>query len=141
MAQSGYEPGGFIPPQTKPCASCGRPIDPKRALYSNTGDLICDGCFGTAGVNDRLTRAANGLAMGTLVTAIVSWFCNPFFILSVIAIGNAIGALRLLVRQDVKSALGSMHQTMLIVSILGLVIAGGRVLLDLGMLALALVLH
>ncbi len=141
MAKSGYEPGGFIPPNTKPCASCGRPIDPKSALYSYTGDLICDGCFGLAGVNDRLTRAARGLAIGTLAVALVSWVCNPFFIFSIVAIGNAIGALRLLLRQDVKSALGSMHTTMLVVSILGLVIAGGRVLLELGVLGLAMVLH
>ncbi|MBE7482246.1 MAG: hypothetical protein HS104_19990 [Polyangiaceae bacterium] len=134
-------PSGFIPPKHAPCAACGRPLDPKAALYSSQGELICDGCFGTQGVNDRVSRAARNIAFGTLVAALVSWFCNPFFIFSIIAIANAVGALRLLVRAEVKSSLGSAHSSMMIVSLLGLGIAAARLLLELGVVGLSMFLR
>lgn len=134
-------PSGFVPPAHAPCAACGRPLDPKSALYSSQGELICDGCFGTQNVNDRVSRAARSIAFGTLVAALVSWVCNPFYIFSIIAIGNAIGALRLLVRPDVKASLGSAHGSMMVVSILGLGIAAARLLLELGVLGLSMFLR
>lgn len=138
MAQGGAH---FIPPGQQACATCGRAIDPGRALYSNQGELVCDGCFGAADIDSRLERAARGLAYGTVAAAAVSWFCNPLFIVSVIAIGNSVGALRLLSRPDVKQALGARHATMQVLAILGLVIAGARVLLDVAMIGLAVLLH
>lgn len=134
-------PSGFVPPAHAPCAACGRPLNPKTALYSSQGELICDGCFGTAGVNERVSRAARGIAFGTLVAALISWVCNPFFIFSIIAIVNAVGALRLLARADVKSALGSAHGSMMVVSLLGLGIAAARLLLELGVLGLTMFLR
>lgn len=133
--------GHFIPPAFTPCATCGRAIDPAQALYSTQGELVCDGCFNQAGVDSRLQQAARGLAIGTVVAALVSWVCNPLFIVSVIAIGNSIAALRLLVRADVKEALGPKHSSLQILAIVGLVIAAARVLLDLAMVGLAFALH
>lgn len=138
MAQPGPAQGGFIPPNMKPCAQCNRAIDPTRAVYSNAGELVCDVCAANSGLDERISRAAKGLTIGTVVVACLSWVCNPFFVFSIIAIGNAVGALRLLFRQDVKEALGSTHSTMMVVSILGLVIAGARVLVDLGGIALVM---
>lgn len=134
-------PSGFIPPAHAPCASCGTPLNPKTALYSSQGELVCDGCFGAQGVSDRVSRAARSVALGTLAAAILSWVCNPFFIVSVIAIGNAIAALRLLTRPEVKATLGSAHGSMMVVSILGLGIAAARLLLELGFVVLAMVVR
>jgi len=134
-------PSGFVPPAHKPCASCGSPLNPKTALYSAQGELICDGCFGAQGVNDRVSRAARSIALGTLVTAVISWFCNPFFVFTIIAIANAVGALRLLVRPEVKAALGPSHATMMVLSLVGLGIALLRLLLELGVLGLSMVLR
>ncbi|MCC6213243.1 MAG: hypothetical protein IT376_00100 [Polyangiaceae bacterium] len=126
----------FIPPGHQACAKCGRGIDPARALYSNEGDLVCDGCFSTADIAARLDRAARGLAYSTVAAAVFSWICNPFFIVSGIAIVNSVAALRYLVRADVKQALGSSHSTLFVLAILGLAIAGARLLLELAAIGL-----
>lgn len=107
-------------------------------MYSSRGELVCDVCAANTGLDERISRAAKGLTIGTVVVACLSWVCNPFFVFTLIAIGNAVGALRLLFRQDVKEALGPTHSTMMVVSILGLAIAGARVLLDLGAVALVM---
>lgn len=138
MAQGGAH---FIPPGQKPCASCGGAIDPARALYSAQGELVCDACFNSAGIDSRLQQAARGLAMGSMGAACLSWICNPLFITTVIAVGNSVAALRLLVRPDVKEALGARHGSMQVLAIVGLVIAAGRALLDVAMIALATLVH
>jgi hypothetical protein len=122
---------------TAACATCQRPIDPKAALYSPAGELVCNGCFGGAEIEGRLSRATRAVAWGTLGVGIFSVFCNPFFIFSVVAIGNGVAALRLLVRPDVKAALGPRHGLLFGVTIAGLVIAGGFLLVRLGLMALA----
>jgi hypothetical protein len=125
---------------TAACATCQRPIDPKTALYSPAGELVCNGCFGGAEIDGRLSRATRAVAWGALGVGILSVFCNPFFIFSVVAIGNGVAALRLLVRPEVKSALGPRHGMLLAVSIVGLVIAGGFLLLRLGLTGLAVLM-
>jgi hypothetical protein len=137
----GQHGSAFVPPRHVACASCNAPVVPDRALYSNQGELVCDACFTLAGASDRIARAARGIAIGTLGAAVVSWFCNPFFIPTIIAIGNAIGALRLLVRPEVKATLGSTHGTMMALSIIGLVLAVLRVALDVGVIALSAVMR
>jgi hypothetical protein len=137
------EPSPLFPSPrfTARCASCQQPIDPKTALYSPAGELVCNGCFGSAEVEHRLTRASTAVAWGTLGVGILSIFCNPFFIFTLIAVGNGVAALRLLVRPEVKTALGARHSNMLVVTIVGLVIAGGFALLRLGLMALTMILR
>ena len=103
---SNIEPSPLFPSPrfTARCTSCQKPIDPQTALYSPTGGLICNGCFGSSEVEHRLIRASRAVAWGTLGVGILSIFCNPFFIFTLIAVGNGIAALRLLVRPEVKSA-------------------------------------
>ena len=142
MGPSQIEPSPLFPSPrfTERCTSCQRPIDPKTALYSPTGGLVCNDCFGSAEVESRLIRASRAVAWGTLGVGILSIFCNPFFIFTLAALANGVAALRLLVRPEVKEALGERHTTMLVVTIAGMVIAGGFALVRLGLTALAMLL-
>ncbi len=47
-------------PALKSCATCGRPTDPARLVYSKTGDLICAACESGADGEVRLVRGAWG---------------------------------------------------------------------------------
>ena len=95
-----------------PCATCGRPIDPRTAVYSKAGALVCTPCNSAIAVHESSVAASKSAfyaALGALVTGIISIPCNLFFLLSFGAILGGVVSIRLLIRPEFRTSLGTLY--------------------------------
>jgi hypothetical protein len=79
------------------CSVCGVLLEPATALYTETGELICQRCTTARQVkagHEKSAATAKSLAYGNIAVGVASFFYDPMFALSVGAIGNAIFVLR-----------------------------------------------
>jgi len=79
------------------CSSCGKLLAAEAVLYSSKGDISCQTCVTAAEVaagHDRSAEMARNLAYGNVVLGLASFFFNPFFLLSMGAIGNGVYVFR-----------------------------------------------
>jgi hypothetical protein len=79
------------------CTSCQRVLKDSEILYTEAGDPICEACSQKGQARASLEKSADatrGLALGNPLLGIASFFFDPFFILSIGAIGNGIYCLR-----------------------------------------------
>jgi hypothetical protein len=86
------------------CSTCATPLLPADVLYSDEGQVVCQACSSAREVQASLQRSADafrGLAYGNLLLGIGSLLFDPFFILSIAAVGNGIYVLRRL-RADAR---------------------------------------
>lgn len=107
--------------QLKACPKCGRWIDPNQALYNDQGELVCNGCSAQETVSKGYLRAADGAAHSAVGMGVLSIFCNPLFIFSILAVSSAISALVMLNRQEYIDALGQKRTWLIIEAVLGLI--------------------
>lgn len=109
---------------TIPCSVCKTPIDPSSALYGDDGQ-VCDGCSSRSDMADRIVRSCRNLSFSALGTAAVSWFLNPFLLLTAGAIFTAVLAVRPYFggdREDRQTLWR--HPLAMIVGILAIIVAG-----------------
>src|SRR5262245_37924214 len=86
------------------CSTCGALLTPELVLYTPRGEVICQRCL-TAGEvasgHRKSAEMAKGLAYGNILLGLGSLFFDPFFALSVGAIGNGLYVFRRL-RSDAQ---------------------------------------
>ena len=83
------------------CPRCDQPMDPATAAFDREGTWVCEACANRDqidGAEHRAAMAILGPAIGGVMTAIASFFINPFFIVSILAIASSVGAVLTLVR-------------------------------------------
>jgi hypothetical protein len=84
-----------------PCTSCGKPITGADILYTEDANPICMQCNGVRSIHVDEERAARNIqkaAWTCLVTAIIGYFINPFFIMNVFAMLSGIWAIQSMAR-------------------------------------------
>jgi hypothetical protein len=87
------------------CSGCARPLAPQDVLYSAEGQVICQACSSAREVQASMQRSADtlrALAYGNALLGIGSVLADPFFILSIGAVGNGIYVFRRL-RSDARA--------------------------------------
>ena len=75
------------------CSVCKAVLAPGEVLYDPHAAVICQSCLDKAEVKTLQTRAASSgrkAAYGNLFIGVFSLFFNPFWLLTIGAIGNAI---------------------------------------------------
>lgn len=134
------QPGAQGWVQMVPCPQCGQSIDPTKSVYNKQGELVCKACESADIIKEGYVRAARSISFGALGTSIVTFFFNPFLILSIAATVAAIQALLLIHRKEYREQLGGQYGSCLVAAIAALIIGGvwpgARILL--GMLGLLL---
>ncbi len=86
-----------------PCARCRTGIDPARAFYSEIGELLCARCNAAADIHATEGRAVGYIqwaAFGNIAIGVFSLLFNPFLLVSIAAILNAIFITTSLLRDD-----------------------------------------
>ncbi len=111
---------------TVPCTSCGVPVDPNAAGYSERGGLICKQCEAKETIHTGEQRAATGIvsgAAGAFGAAMLSMCINPFLLVSFVAVGGGIGTLVTLSRHpEYKAKLGARYGFVMAAAILAILI-------------------
>ena len=107
------------------CARCGAVV-PEHTTYYEADGQICQDCNDGAEISAGFKKGYRSLAGSALGFALLSACFNPFMIISVLAIGTSISAIRYPSRLDEedKAALKGMHAEG-VMSIVGLIIALG----------------
>jgi hypothetical protein len=75
------------------CSVCKVELAPVQVLYDASAAIVCQSCLDKAEVKSLEARAASSsrkAAYGNLFIGVFSLFFNPFFLLTIGAIGNAI---------------------------------------------------
>lgn len=77
------------------CGRCGTFVPYVSATYSDEGKLLCSDCHARADIGESSKRVAAGLsraAYSSLIATFISFFFNPLFIVTVVALTTSIGA-------------------------------------------------
>ena len=108
------------------CASCGAESRESETYYNDDGEQVCMECYGHAEVAGAFSKAYRNLAYSGLSLALLSACFNPFFIISLLAIGTSFSAVMYPYRLDPedRAAVSQMNIEM-VAAILGLLIALG----------------
>ena len=76
------------------CQRCGAAMDPSRATYDKSGNLICPTCAASTQIAEgdaRATSSLVGTAVGVLLGGILSWTCLGMF--GILALATLIGGI------------------------------------------------
>ena len=79
------------------CSVCGTGLDPRQVLYGDQGQVICQPCVTTSQVragHAKSAATARSTAYGNIAVGVVSFLFNPFFIISIASVGNAVFVFR-----------------------------------------------
>ena len=79
------------------CSNCGKLLAESQVLYSARGEIVCQACTTAEEVatgHRKSADMARGLAYGNVVLGIGSFFFDPFFAVSIGAIGNCLYVFR-----------------------------------------------
>src|SRR5690606_22606854 len=106
-----------------PCPRCGQPMDPSYATYTTDGELVCRACTSKSLVQSGYDHAGARLkSMGyaSLVLGLLSGLFNPFFLLSIAALGAGLSAAGALLRRpEYKEPLGKHYTLAQVAGVLG----------------------
>jgi hypothetical protein len=86
-----------------PCSRCRAPVDAASAYYSEHGELMCARCNAAADIAATETRAVGYiqyLAYANLAVGAFSLIFNPFMVISMMAVINAVVITMSLQRDD-----------------------------------------
>ena len=114
-------------PSMSTCGKCGAAMDPSRAMYDKSGNLLCPACSAHDQIAEGDARAISstvGSAIGILVGGVLSMTCfNPVFLISIITVVSAIGWLAMIARNPAHRAkMGGRFIPALIAVCIGLVL-------------------
>jgi len=127
-----------------PCARCRTAVDPARAFYSDRGEMICARCNAAADIQATEGRAVGYIqwaAFGNLGIGLFSFLFNPFLLVSVVAIVNAVYISISLLRDNwYRDRMGGMFGAAVACAIIGGVIGAIPVLLALLVMAFGIAL-
>lgn len=127
-----------------PCARCRTGIDPSQAFYSEIGELLCARCNAAADIRATESRAVGYIqwaAFGNLGIGLFSLLFNPFLIVSIFAVVNAIFVTISLLRDDwYRDRMGAMFGAAVACAIIGGVLGALPLLFLLLFLALGVTL-
>ena len=132
-------------PQT-PCAGCGAPMDPSRAIYDKNGNLVCPACAARVQIAEgdaRAVKSITGAAFGVLVGGLFSVTCfNPAMIVSIVTLVSGVGWLLMVARNaPLREKMGGKFVISLVAVIVGLLLGAVVPLLVLLGISLAAARH
>src|SRR5690348_10288792 len=79
------------------CSVCGTRLEARQVLYGAEAEVICEGCLTASQVragHAKSAATARSAAYGNIAVGAVSFVFNPFLVLSVAAVGNALFVFR-----------------------------------------------
>jgi hypothetical protein len=79
------------------CSVCGTGLGERQVLYDDNARVICQPCLTAAQVKTghaKSAATAKSVAYGNIAIGLASFFWNPFFTMSIGAIGNAVFVFR-----------------------------------------------
>lgn len=107
------------------CASCGTVLPAAAVLYDQQGNVKCQKCLMTAQVADSRKAVAakvKGIAYGGPVIALVALVFNPFWLLTIGAIGNGLYVLRSVKDPQTAKDLGDSVEKLKVAAIAGMIL-------------------
>ena len=75
------------------CSVCGTALEARQVLYDEQGQVVCQPCVTASQVREGHAKSAamaKSAAYGNVAIGLVSFLVNPFFALSLGAVGNAL---------------------------------------------------
>jgi len=106
-----------------PCARCRAGVDTATAYYSELGELLCARCNAAADIQATEHRAVGYIqwaAFGNIGIGLFSLLFNPFLIVSIFAVVNAIFVTISLLRDDwYRDRMGAMFGAAVACAIIG----------------------
>jgi hypothetical protein len=79
------------------CSVCATELDPRQVLYGAQGQVICQPCVTASQVragHAKSAATARSAAYGNVAVGLVSFVFNPFLVISIAAVGNALFVFR-----------------------------------------------
>jgi len=79
------------------CTVCGTEMAERQVLYGDQGQIICQPCVTVSQVragHASSAATARSAAYGNVAVGVVSFLFNPFFMISIAAVGNALFVFR-----------------------------------------------
>jgi uncharacterized membrane protein len=117
------------------CTGCGKQISGDQVLYTTDARVVCPACSEKAALVGDESRAANNIkraAWSALISSLVVWVFDPFFLFDILGIVSAIYALGSMRRgneQFTRYLTDGGRTQIWVCSILGLVILGIHIIL------------
>lgn len=109
------------------CHVCGTVLSQAALLYDEQGNVICQRCLmerQSAQGHGRVAARAKRVAYASLGLGVVSWLFNPFFLVSLSAIANALFVLRSVGDRENSTRLEGSSGGMKAAAIAGIVLGG-----------------
>jgi hypothetical protein len=107
------------------CASCGTVLPAAAVLYDEQGNVNCQRCLMAAQALDSQKTAAlkvKRIAYGGPAIALVALVFNPFWLLTVAAVGNGIYVLRSVSNPETAKHLGDSFEKIKVAAIAGMIL-------------------
>jgi hypothetical protein len=107
------------------CATCGTALSDAAVLYDERGEVRCQRCLMASQALDSHKKASakvKGIAYGGPIIALVALVFNPFFLMTIAAIGNGIYVLRSVDQADTAKHLAGSVEKIKVAAIAGIVL-------------------
>ncbi len=116
------------------CAKCGSLLAADAVLYDEKGDVVCQQCLlgaQAAASQQRVASKVKAVAYSGPVLGVVAFFFNPWWLISIAAIGNGIYVFRSLRDAQTGARLTAVAEKMRVAAIAGMVLGGLTAVLQL----------
>ncbi len=116
------------------CAKCSAPLSPAQVLYDEHGTVLCQPCLlhaEAAASQVKVAGKVKAVAYSGPVVGLAGFFWNPWFLISVAAIGNGIYVFKSLRDADTAARLSAVAEKMKVAAIAGMVLGGLTAMLGL----------
>ncbi|MCK6509449.1 hypothetical protein L6R29_05700 [Myxococcota bacterium] len=105
------------------CAACKKQIQESQSNYNDAGEQVCDSCFEQEDLQKNMLKGFHQVASGSFSVSVLSFFFNPFFILSIIAISSGLQTIRIFFSKEKDYVIDAKGQAgYLILACLGILI-------------------
>lgn len=103
------------------CAGCKKQIQENQSSYNDVGEQVCDSCFEKEDLQKNMLKGFHQIASGSFSVGVLSFFFNPLFILSIMAITSGLQTIRIFFSKEKGYAVDTKGQAgYLALAILGI---------------------
>jgi hypothetical protein len=116
------------------CGKCGRALSTDEVLYDEKGHAVCQQCMldeQAAASQQRVASKVKAVAYSGPVLGVVAFFFNPWWLISIAAIGNGIYVFKSLQYAQTAARLTAVAEKMRVAAIAGIVLGGLTAVLQL----------
>jgi hypothetical protein len=107
------------------CSTCGTVVAAAGVLYNERGDVICQKCLmdsQTLESQKRLATKVKGIAYAGPALGLIALLFNPFFVVTIAAIGNGLYVLNSVKDPETAKLLGPVVEKAKVAAIAGMVL-------------------